>query len=152
AEGSRPAAAWSLKVASPFPGMDPYLEEPSIWETVHHWVISVLAEVLGDALPDRYWVAVEKRTYLADPEDLVLIGRPDASVVGVKPEEEPGRAAVATLPAAVAVTLPLPDRVRESYLEIRDPREGLVVTVLEVLSPWNKRRGTGRREYLRKRE
>jgi len=25
---------------SPFPGMDPYLEEPSGWPSVHHWLIA----------------------------------------------------------------------------------------------------------------
>jgi uncharacterized protein DUF4058 len=49
--------------------------------------------------------------------------------------------------------LPLPERRREPYLTLRDRESRAVVTVIEVLSPSNKRRGgDGRREYLRKRE
>ena len=40
---------------------------------------------------------------------------------------------------------------RETYLEVRGVAEGDVVTVIEVLSPTNKRPGTGRRLYLDKR-
>jgi hypothetical protein len=43
--------------------------------------------------------------------------------------------------------------VRETYLEVRSvPAGGEVVTVVELLSPGNKRPGTGRRLYLEKRE
>src|SRR5438552_2944861 len=108
-------------MASPFPGMDPYLEAPSLWETVHHWILSALAEELGEAVPDRYWVAIEKRVYAAEPEDLVLVGRPDASVVGLPRGRGPTRGGTAVLAPVVEVSLPVPDQVREGYLEIRDP-------------------------------
>ncbi len=51
----------------------------------------------------------------------------------------------------VTVELPMPDEVRETYLEIRSAAEDRVITVLEVLSPSNKRPGEGREQYLRKR-
>ena len=42
---------------------------------------------------------------------------------------------------------------RETYLVVRDRETMQVVTVIELLSPSNKRRnGDGRREYLTKRE
>jgi hypothetical protein len=44
------------------------------------------------------------------------------------------------------------DIVREGYLEVRDVMTGEVVTVLEVLSPGNKRPGRGRRVYVLKRQ
>jgi hypothetical protein len=138
-------------MTSPFPGMDPYLENPSGWETVHHWIISVLAERLGQVLPEWYWVAIERRTYLPEPEDLMLVGRPDASVVGSGALRE-SRSGAATLVSCVEVAVPMPNVIREGYLEIRDPQSGEVVTAIEVLSPSNKLPGSGRREYLRKRE
>ncbi len=49
------------------------------------------------------------------------------------------------------VELELPEEVRESYLEVRDISTGRVVTVLELLSPKNKRNGEGRSAYERKR-
>jgi hypothetical protein len=50
------------------------------------------------------------------------------------------------------VELPIGAQVRETYLEIRTATEGDVVTVVELLSPGNKRSGAGRRVYLDKRE
>ena len=48
--------------------------------------------------------------------------------------------------------LPMPIERQETYLVIRDRETMKVVTVIEVLSPSNKRRnGDGRREYLTKR-
>ena len=52
---------------------------------------------------------------------------------------------------AVRVELPIPDHVREAYLEIRQVGSDEVVTVLEILSPTNKRPGEGRRQYEQKR-
>ena len=50
-------------------------------------------------------------------------------------------------------TLYMPEKRRETYLVIRSRESAEVVTVIELLSPANKRRGgDGRREYLSKRE
>ncbi len=45
----------------------------------------------------------------------------------------------------------MPEEVREGYLEIREVATGYVVTVMEVLSPTNKRTGVGRQAYETKR-
>jgi hypothetical protein len=60
--------------------------------------------------------------------------------------------AAATL-APVPGVVPMPEERRETYLVIRERESRQVVTVIETLSPANKRSGgDGRREYLRKRE
>jgi hypothetical protein len=51
----------------------------------------------------------------------------------------------------LTVELPVPDQIRESYLEVRKTVTQEVVATLEVLSPSNKRPGNGRREYEEKR-
>jgi hypothetical protein len=63
---------------------------------------------------------------------------------------------MATTSAAVAATpvvhhMPVPRRLRQPYLTIRDRASRRVITVLEVLSPTNKQSGAARRKYLRKR-
>ena len=89
---------------------------------------------------------------MAAPGDLVFAGRADLAVVepwdveSIQRELRSSREAV-----LVTVELPLPDEVRESYLEIRSSEGERVITVLEVLSPTNKRPGEGRDQYLRKR-
>ena len=35
---------------SPFPGMDPYLENPKIWRGAHHWFITAADEQLQPQL------------------------------------------------------------------------------------------------------
>lgn len=134
---------------SPFPGMDPYLEHPALWPDVHNRLIAALGDALAPAVRPRYYVALEERTYLDDPPELILVGRPDLAVVAASgaaaPREAPRGAQV------VEVELPVAEPVRETYLEVRGVTDGDVVTVIEVLSPANKRPGPGRRLYLDKR-
>ena len=137
---------------SPFPGMDPYLERPGVWPGFHRWLIMTLAQDLGARLRPRYWVSVEERTYIARPEDYLLVGIPDATVIESKRGPAAQTGSVATLAPGIEVGVPLPEEVRERYLEIRVPASQEVVTVVEILSPANKRPGSGREEYLLKRE
>jgi Protein of unknown function (DUF4058) len=48
---------------SPFPGMNPYLEHPDRWSTVHNRLIVALADVLTPQLLPKYQVDIEKRIY-----------------------------------------------------------------------------------------
>jgi Protein of unknown function (DUF4058) len=64
--------------------------------------------------------------------------------------------ATSTATMAIAVqpqkiTMPMAEEVNERYLEIREVATGTVVTVIELLSPKNKRPGEGRLAYERKR-
>lgn len=142
---------------TPFPGMDPYLEHPALWPDVHNGLIAELRNALAPQLRPRYYVALEERTYLAEPAGLAFVSRPDVTVVGsltptvsqTSPGEE-SATGVATL-EPVIVELPIPESVRETYLEVRLAQTHAVITVLELLSPANKRPGEGRQQYERKR-
>ena len=136
----------------PFPGMDPYLEQPGLWPTVHYWLLGSLAAALRPAVQPKYWVAVEHRTYEAVPDDLVLVGVQDATIAETGVSLTPAGAATATASRPVEVVVPAPEPVQERYLVIREPRTAEVVTVVEILSPANKRPGPGREQYLEKRE
>ncbi|MGH9320271.1 MAG: DUF4058 family protein [Vicinamibacteria bacterium] len=138
-------------VPSPFPGMDPYLEHPDLWPDVHNRLIAALGDELSPILRPRYYVALEERTYLEEPGELALIGRPDLTVVKRTDTSESIMEARRS-PAVLEVELPMREPVRETYLEVRSVPAGEVVTVIEILSPSNKRPGTGRRVYLEKRE
>ena len=76
-------------MSSPFPGMDPYLEEPGLWPDVHHAIISEMQAVLNRAVRPAYHVRVEERVYISDEDDeihearLEVIDRTDRSVVTV---------------------------------------------------------------------
>ena len=69
---------------SPFPGMDPYLENPQEWPEVHNRLIVNLADWLSPQLRPTYRVAIEKRTYQTDVDDFLLVGLPDVTVLSPK--------------------------------------------------------------------
>lgn len=143
-------------MGSPFPGMDPYLEHPALWPDVHNSLIAALRDHLAPLLRPRYVVRIEERTYVADLDGLALVGVPDVTV-STRPVVSPpatgplSSAAPAASTTGVAVEVPLPSVVRETWLEVRLPSGGQVVTTIELLSPTNKLPGEGRRLYESKR-
>lgn len=134
---------------SPFPGTNPYLEHPELWSEVHHWMITLIAELLVSKLRPKYQVVIEKRVYQISGEDSLLVGISDV-VVGrsssVSASQGITSVAVALPPVKpITVNIPMPQ-------EVREVGTGEVVTVIEVLSPKNKRPGEGRRAYENKRQ
>jgi len=150
-----------LIMASPFPGMNPYLENPELWTEVHHLLIGILAETLNPQLLPHYRAAIEKRVYQMDGEESLLVGIPDVTVEhsrsGSTRESRPANTAASAIAVAlppsspISVTVPMPVEFREGYLEIREVATREVVTVVELLSPTNKRSGKGRTTYEEKR-
>src|SRR5262245_48888301 len=49
---------------SPFPGMDPYIEDRGLWPDFHHDLIAEIKRRLVDALPPRYYAQTEDRSYI----------------------------------------------------------------------------------------
>ena len=54
---------------SPFPGMNPYLENPELWPDVHHELIGQIRTALSSALRPHYMARVELRVYIADEDE-----------------------------------------------------------------------------------
>ncbi len=136
----------------PFPGMNPWLENPLLWSDVHHSLISAMRDELAAQVEPRYFVGTETHTYIARlPDAPLMIHYPDLVLL------DRGGAAVAVAGSAAAtvpieIDLPFREAIEEAYLEIRLVPDGEVVTVIELLSPTNKRPGPDRDSYLRKRE
>ncbi|NJR51711.1 MAG: DUF4058 family protein [Leptolyngbyaceae cyanobacterium CSU_1_3] len=142
---------------SPFPGMNPYLEQPVFWSEFHNRLIVAISDALTPQLRPKYYVAVETRTYTDDDTDEeLLVGVPDALVLSATPTLiaplPPTATGVAVHARPIQVTLPMPEVVRERYLEVREVGTDAVVTVVELLSPKNKRKGQGRTAYENKRQ
>ncbi len=53
-------------MASPFPGMDPFLEEEKLWPVFHHHLISCLYQTVLPGLVDRYRARVGHRRYVTE--------------------------------------------------------------------------------------
>jgi hypothetical protein len=138
--------------------MDPYLENPALWPGLHNWLIAALADSISADLPSQYFVALEERVHIASAPPSGPSGIPDLAVIasdrgGYSNGTSGGHAAEAPGGGVqvLTATVPVPEQIRETYLEVRDLPSGDVVTALEVLSPWNKRPGEGRRVYEEKR-
>jgi len=61
--------------------MDPYLEHPAMWPDVHNSLLAAIRDAMSPLVAPRYFVALERRAYLLQSDDLVFVGRPDLSVV-----------------------------------------------------------------------
>ncbi|MEO0455846.1 MAG: DUF4058 family protein [Cyanobacteria bacterium P01_A01_bin.114] len=132
-----------------FPGMNPYLENPALWPEVHYGLIGALMRTLNLQITPKYRAAVEKRVYM----DAILVGIPDASVFEKTTSVNPkATRQTAVLSKPERVSVPMTEEVTERYLEIREVETDRVVTVVELLSPKNKRTGEGRNQYLQKRQ
>ena len=136
---------------SPFPGMNPYLEQPAVWTDFHTRFIAAAADVLADALAPGYYAKIGEHLYFHEADDRERIGDADLSV---HPAEFEGTGGAATTVLTEPVTVEVSDDVditRVAFLEIFDRVGHEVVTALELLSPSNKYAGPDRDQYLGKR-
>jgi Protein of unknown function (DUF4058) len=53
-------------MSSPFPGMDPYLEDEALWPAFHHHLVMCLYQILLPGLVDRYRARVCQRHYVTE--------------------------------------------------------------------------------------
>jgi hypothetical protein len=131
---------------TPFPGMDPYLEHPVLWEGFHARLIPQMADQLQPRLDPRYIATVEERVFIEGPQRRI----PDVWVQKVPGPVVPTLATEAD--TDTAVVLEVEDmEVRQKRIEILDVynREKLVA-VIELISPTNKVPGPGRESYVNK--
>lgn len=139
---------------SPFPGMDPYLEEPILWPGLHQRLITHIGDTLNALMPPHYVADIGERLYVVQPEHSVY---PDTVVVQhpctpAHPEAHGERTSATMVSDQPLILTVEPVEVRETFVEILSLREeGRIVTVLEILSPSNKVVGSeGRQQYLTK--
>ena len=138
---------------SPFPGMNPYLEQDDAWEDFHNSFIVAARNALAPQLGEYYYVKVEPRLFIHElsEDERRFFGKAD---VGVSRENgySPRPASSGTVLAApVRLQLPTVVEERSSALEVRDKRDRRVVTVIELLSPSNKTPGKDYEPYNAKR-
>jgi hypothetical protein len=135
--------------------MDPYIEIPKLWSDFHHDLAAELRAQLNRTVPSGYVARMDASvTY-----DIIEIRetrtvRPDVAVYQHPASAESGRGGLATVPtiAPVESTIPLEVPLRLYRVEVRWLDQEQLVTVLEILSPVNKRSGhEAHDEYLRKR-
>lgn len=142
---------------SPFPGMDPYLENPEIFPDFHDSMITYLRETLQANLPAQYfavigrrvWIELSRRSKGPDVE-VRRKGRGPTTTAA----DAAGGLAVANRPLARPVVVKVAhDEFREPFVEIytRNDEGKRLVRPIEILSLSNKTPGEhGRDLYVRK--
>jgi Protein of unknown function (DUF4058) len=142
---------------SPFPGMDPYLEAPVRWLDFHNDLATEIRAALNRALDPRYVATLT--SYVA--YETVEIApssrnqrRSDVSVVRMVSTPTDPSAAIATAsPEPVESAIPWETPMMLDRVEILTTEGEKLVTVIEILSPSNKRANhDDGQEYRRKRK
>lgn len=137
---------------SPFPGMDPWLEAPGRWGSVHHSLISLIYTELNGNLPEGFAAIAAEYVYLLTPQDRMV---PDVAVTrrsnfASAPNRASGGVLTAANPIEIFGALTSPEEYTVPYLQVvTTSDEQKVVSVIEILSPVNKT-GSGREQYLKK--
>jgi hypothetical protein len=141
--------------------MDPYLEAPGIWPGFHNRFAVGISDELNRLLPAPYYADIEERAEMGiieEPDEerqrivpeIVVVSHPHAL-----PRSEAGGMAVATRARReVSPNVELEvfsEPIRHLYVEIRDPTRGhKLITLIEIVSPSNKRPGPDREAYATK--
>lgn len=92
-----------MMTASPFPGMDPYLESPDIWSDVHSTLINLFREQLNPQLVPHYLAELDTQLTIERVEENRVVNAgaiPDVAVTKSSDRAEIGGIAVVEAPPA----------------------------------------------------
>ena len=140
---------------SPFPGMDPYLEAPDIWPDFHDSLAGEIRSVLNQSLPPPYYARLEMRPEIGivnqSPGRRIV---PDVAVARTRLAPGGGTAVLDAPRTAISRSIAVEAEIeplRHHFVEIRDStRAHELITLIEIVSPSNKRPGEDRQAYLDK--
>ncbi len=136
----------------PFPGMDPYLEDPFRWQGVHNTLITYIAAELNATLPPDYVADTGVRCVAEWQSGSIL---PDVFVQEEQGIATTGRSgSVSVLEGTRAIDAPLRLQAmeveeRQAYVNIINTRNEQIVSVIELLSPTNKNKNNSGWEAYR---
>lgn len=102
---------------NPFPGMNPYLEQPGLWPQVHNRLIVAIADEITPQVAPQYRVSIEERIYTST-EAMPLIGIADVSFAR-RNDEDVRPAPTVQMVEPRRERAPLPVEVTERFLQVR---------------------------------
>jgi hypothetical protein len=126
-----------MDMASPFPGMDPYLEG-NYWTSFHAEFIVAIAHQLAPRLRPKY-IAFPERKYISGALEEVMVAAksvPDVSIKRTRTRVPDVVTATAVAPS-VKLRSRLATKVPHFRIDIRDVEQRRLVTAIELLSPTN---------------
>ena len=116
---------------SPFPGMDPYLEDGPLWPAFHHQLVTSLYQILLPGLVDRYRARITPRHYTTEQPLFTSIMREEhhEEYIEIRQRND-GR--LVTLVDVVSPTNKLTDSGRQAYLAKRREAKGMGASLVEI--------------------
>ena len=131
---------------SPFPGMDPWIENAEYFRDFHDTMITLIRSAINERAPKGYAARGTQLVWMDDDQ----IREPDVGIFGRRGNHSFNgpltMAGVLAVEEEVATV-----EVEQNYLEIFSKDGMRLVTVIEILSRSNKRPGDkGRDAYLQK--
>lgn len=133
---------------SPFPGMDPFLEEASVWSKLRAVLVSEIARQLNDWLPEPFVAKVAPRGVEDKPSLTRFPVPPTLCSTRPRSRKKTAVAAGTTADEPWIVPFPGPESRDDRLVLITDSRQpGRVVTVVEVLGVDHKTERSARDRY-----
>src|SRR4051812_2035159 len=107
---------------SPFPGMNPYLEQEDVWSDFHNRFIAAAADAIGGQVELAYIVKIDQNVFVEESGEngREVVGRPDAFLADIKGTAPAATGAVAVAEPTRAVIVPAITPERGPFIEIRD--------------------------------
>ena len=142
-----------------FPGMDPYLEAPWIWPDFHNSLADEIRRMLNQQLPNDYFAQLEARSELGIRAAKRIIA-PDVAIIESGRKRGPSQEDRGGVSVAVEEETEVSTGIRVEFMDepvtitsvaIRNTQTANeVVTLIEILSPANKRSGADRDHYVQR--
>jgi hypothetical protein len=110
---------------SPFPGINPYLEQPGVWHDFHQAFITVIRNALTRQIRPDYIATIDDHIYIHElsGEERAFLGRPDISI-----RQSRSASATASSPHAIVA-----------------PAFGHITPAVDALTSRSSRSATGKR-------
>ena len=116
---------------SPFPGMDPYLEDDKLWPGFQHHLVHALHQLLLPGLMDRYRARISQRHYVSEQALFTSVLREEhtEALIEIRQRSD-GR--LVTLLEAMSPANKMSDAGRQAYLTRRQEAKSAKANVVEV--------------------
>lgn len=116
---------------TPFPGMDPYLEDETIWPGFHHQLVMCLYQILLPGLVDRYRARIGQRQYVVEQALFTSIIREERheDYIEIRQRSD-GR--LITLLDVVSPTNKTNSQGRQAYLDTRRQGRNATASLVEL--------------------
>jgi hypothetical protein len=116
---------------SPFPGMDPYLEQEKFWPTFHYNLMNVLFQVVTPSLVERYRARVLERVFTVEHVLFTSVRREEHREPYLEIRQRSDGKLI-TLVEAVSPTNKTTAQGRQSFMEKRQEAQRLRANIVEM--------------------